>query len=128
MKVFQYNVLADFLCRGQDTEWEMRRVKILAKISNANPSIVCLQEVQSTGEPNSTVLDHADWFEEQLNALGYACFYSRRPGSGLDIGNLVCWQRNAFEVERPPWSLRLCDLAKARCNDTDSKRIFGSTG
>eukprot|EP00301_Raphidiophrys_heterophryoidea_P021746 c6082_g1_i1.p1 GENE.c6082_g1_i1~~c6082_g1_i1.p1 ORF type:complete len:333 (+),score=51.20 c6082_g1_i1:86-1000(+) len=80
IRVFQFNILNDFTSGASEKKggfacpehvlvWEQRREKILQEITRFEPDIICLEE-----------LDHYDWFEQQLQSVGFKGDYSPRPG------------------------------------------------
>jgi mRNA deadenylase 3'-5' endonuclease subunit Ccr4 len=84
LRVQQFNVLADGLAGMREDlgkfsradkevlSWDRRKGQILHELTQYNPDVITLQEV-----------DHYyDFFLPELNALGYSGYFSPKPTSG----------------------------------------------
>lgn len=119
--VMTYNVLADALASADAypytpthaRAWPYRRALILREITHHRPSIVCLQELQSScmgWGVSANAQDHAAWFRENLAALGYDGVYrvnadDPRMSSAASaaarwprLGVALFWQKATFEA------------------------------
>ncbi|CAM9881810.1 unnamed protein product [Ascophyllum nodosum] len=85
LTVVSYNVLADSLisfdyipyCRAwNDAAWKARPRRILDKIMEFQPDVVCLQEVDKT--------NYLGIFKPTLETVGYEGAYCQRSGSKVD--------------------------------------------
>jgi CCR4-NOT transcription complex subunit 6 len=96
-----YNILADCLAKPEwyphvskaNLSWPNRRRKLLRHISRTHPSLICLQEVQSTLKvESSSQANHWLNLQNTLKQNGYSGLYARKPTTyNLDIGCAVFW-------------------------------------
>ncbi|KAJ9580099.1 hypothetical protein L9F63_004241, partial [Diploptera punctata] len=96
--LMSYNVLAQDLLeshpylyrkhRRQALMWEYRSHLLLKDIQEANPDILCLQEVQAS---------HVDSFYSQLKYLGYEGIFKKRTGDNVD-GVAIYYKRELFDL------------------------------
>eukprot|EP00042_Codosiga_hollandica_P029190 m.159197 g.159197 ORF g.159197 m.159197 type:complete len:481 (-) comp53007_c0_seq4:17-1459(-) len=136
--LLSYNVLADKLVDPKELlhvdpsnlSWGNRRRKILRHIDRLKPSIICLQELQSTSNVTARHRDNHYWdLQEQLKSsfMAYSGEYVRRAHMKLAIGCAVFWSCEWERLARQ--SVRFSDLLKVKCEGHNQQtRAFFTDG
>ncbi|XP_014667413.1 PREDICTED: protein angel homolog 2-like [Priapulus caudatus] len=102
VSIMSYNVLAQQLlignsflydhCHPNVLKWSFRCRNLLSEITDANPDVLCMQEVQE---------DHfQEFWEPQLASLGYAAVYKKRTDNSMYDGCATFVKRDKFVIER----------------------------
>lgn len=133
LRLLQFNILADGLSglrddfgafsrvKFEDIEWSNRKNRLLAEITQYDPDVITLQEV-----------DHYyDFFLPQLSMLGYDGFYAPKPASAcLEVssnadGCCIFVKRKKLKVfssETLTFALSRADVAGSSDSITEDDR------
>jgi mRNA deadenylase 3'-5' endonuclease subunit Ccr4 len=135
--IMTYNILADYLTNSDRydylnpkfTRWPKRRNFIVLQIGYYRPDILCLQDVQSPSELDST--NPEDHYTDLATRLGhmYSGTYKRKISAsgavkkGLDVGVATFVNTSTFTIVKTV-SIELGKLLYDQCNGLASAWLF----
>ena len=68
--------------------WEKRRHKIIAKVFENDPDVICLEECDN----------YHTFFKEELQKRGYDSVWKKRPRDISPDGSCIAWRRSFFKL------------------------------
>ncbi|CAG0895688.1 unnamed protein product [Cyprideis torosa] len=100
LKMMSFNVLAQDLleghrflykfCTNEDLTWEVRRERIFQAIKEADPTVLCMQEIQDIAQEND--------FRPVLTELGYDGLFIERPHLDFFDGVAIYWKKSDLSL------------------------------